>query len=296
MNQFVSVLLGGVAYGVPIFLVASGLTLIYGVIGVLNFAHGAFFVVGALLTASLLGGAAPTLLAFTLAVLAGGLLAGAVGLLTELTVVRRLYRADHMTMLLGTYAVLLVLEGVSELVWGTRTRSQRQPEVLAGDFRVAGAAITVYDLVLVAVGAGTAVALWLLINKSRTGRSVRAIAQDATMAQAVGVNAKAILMVVFGFGSALAGLAGGLMAPNTSISPALGNAFVLQCFVVVIVGGFGSVAGALIASLLVGVAETAAVAYVPVLTGFTFYLLVAVVLVLRPRGLLGDARARRAVA
>ncbi|GMA85688.1 hypothetical protein GCM10025868_09380 [Angustibacter aerolatus] len=126
-----SVLLGGVAYGVPIFLVASGLTLIYGVIGVLNFAHGAFFVLGALLTTSLLGGRTPSLLAFVLAVLAGALLAAVVGLLTEVGVVRRLYRADHMTMLLGTYAVLLTLEGLSEPGVGHR-------EPLAAPARPAG--------------------------------------------------------------------------------------------------------------------------------------------------------------
>lgn len=287
MTQFVSVLLSGVAYGVPIFLVASGLTLIYGVIGVLNFAHGAFFVLGALLTASLLGGTTPSLVSFVLAVLAGAVLAGVVGIVTELTVVRRLYRADHMTMLLGTYAVLLTLEGASEVVWGSDNRSQRQPDALAGDVHVFGAAITVYDLALVAVGALVAGGLWLLINRSRTGREVRAIAQDATMAQAVGINAKVVLLLVFGFGSLLAGVAGGLMAPNVSVSPSLGNVFILQCFAVVIVGGLGSVEGSLIASILVGVAETAAVAYAPVLTGFTFYILVAVVLVARPQGLLG---------
>jgi branched-chain amino acid transport system permease protein len=294
MSQLVSVLLSGVAFGVPIFLVASGLTLVYGVIGVLNFAHGAFFLLGAFATVTLLGGQTPNLLAFVLAVLAGGALAGAVGLLTELTVVRRLYRADHMTMLLGTYAVLLTLEGVSHLIWGTEPRSQRQPDLLAGDVTLAGARITVYDLVLVAVGAVVAVGLWLLINRTRSGRAVRAIAQDATMAQAVGINAKMLLLLVFGFGSLLAGLAGGLMAPNVSVSLALGNAFILQAFAVVIVGGLGSVQGSLIASILAGISETAAVAYAPVLTGFTFYILVAVVLVVRPQGLLANARAGRA--
>lgn len=294
MTQLVSVLLGGLAYGVPIFLVASGLTLIYGVIGVLNFAHGAFFVLGALLTASLLGGQTPGLVAFVVAVLAGALLAGAVGLVTEIGVIRRLYRADHMTMLLGTYAVLLTLEGGSEVIWGSDNRSQRQPDALAGDVHVAGAVVGVYDLVLVVVGAVVALGLWLLINRSRAGQAVRAIAQDATMAQAIGINARGMLLLVFGFGSLLAGLAGGLMAPNVSVSPSLGNAFILQCFAVVIVGGLGSVEGSLIAAVLVGVAETAAVAYAPVLTGFTFYILVAVVLVSRPQGLLGNARTRRA--
>jgi len=292
VTELVAVVVSGIAYGVPIFLVASGLTLIYGVIGVLNFAHGAFFVLGALTAVSILGGPAPSAPVFVLAVLAGAVVAGVVGLVTERTVIRRLYRADHITMLLGTYAVLLTLEGLAEVVWGTDNRSQRQPDVLAGNVRVLGASITVYDLVLVAVGGGVAVTLWLLINRSRLGREVRAIAQDPTMAQAVGINARTTLLVVFGFGSLLAGLAGGLTAPNVSVTPSLGNAFILQCFAVVILGGLGSVEGALVASALVGVAETAAVAYAPALTGFTFYLLVAVVLLARPQGLLGGTHGR----
>ncbi|GMA85687.1 hypothetical protein GCM10025868_09370 [Angustibacter aerolatus] len=179
-------------------------------------------------------------------------------------------------------------------MWGTGNRSQRQPDLLAGDVHLLGAVVSRYDVVLVGMEAVVAVLLRLLIHRTRTGRSVRAIAQDATMAQAIGVDARAVLVLVFALGSLLAGFAGGLMVPNVSVSPSLGNAFVLQCFAVVIVGGLGSVAGSLVAALLVGVAETAAVAWVPALTGFTFYVLVAVVLLVRPQGLLGDARTRRA--
>ncbi|ARJ07506.1 hypothetical protein B5808_19075 (plasmid) [Cnuibacter physcomitrellae] len=147
---------------------------------------------------------------------------------------------------------------------------------------------------LVVVGALVAAGLYLLINRSRFGRSVRAVAQDAVMGEAVGLNTKRVMLLVFGLGSALAGLAGALIAPNVSVSPSLGHSFILQSFAIVIIGGLGSVTGSLVAALVVGVAEAFAVAYAPYLTGFTFYILVAVVLLIRPRGLLGSAKLGRA--
>ncbi|WP_162146002.1 branched-chain amino acid ABC transporter permease [Glycomyces tenuis] len=290
----ISTLINGVAYGVPLFLVASGLTLIYGVIGVLNFAHGSFFVVGALLATTVIGTGLPTLPTFAVAVLAGAAAVAALGLVTESTVVRRLYRGDHITMLLATFAVLLIVEGVAEVLWGTTPRSISRPEVLSGSTRILGATIPLYDIVLVVVGVLVAAGLFLLINKSAFGRSVRAVAQDSVMGEAVGLNTKRVMLLVFGLGSALAGLAGALIAPNVSVSPSLGHDFILQSFAIVIIGGLGSVTGSLVAALLVGVAEAFAVAHMPELAGFTFYILVAVVLLVRPRGLLGSAKLGRA--
>jgi len=290
----ISTLISGVAYGVPLFLVASGLTLIYGVIGVLNFAHGSFFVIGALLAATIVGSALPSIPTFIIAVLAGAAAVAALGLVTESTVVRRLYRRDHITMLLATFAILLIVEGAAEVIWGNSPRSISKPAVLSGSARILGATIPVYDIMLVVVGALVAVGLFLLINKSSFGRSVRAVAQDPVMGEAVGLNTKRVMLLVFGLGSALAGLAGALIAPNVSVSPSLGHAFILQSFAIVIIGGLGSVTGSLVAALLVGVAEAFAVAYAPFLTGFTFYILVAVVLLVRPRGLLGSSKLGRA--
>lgn len=288
--DLISTLASGVAYGVPLFLVASGLTLIYGVMGVLNFAHGSFFVVGALLAATIVGTSTPTIPVFLLAIVAGVAVVAALGLLTESTVVRRLYRREHITMLLATFAVLLVVEGAAELLWGSSPRSVDKPEILSGSVRVVGATIPAYDLILVAVGALVAVGLYLLINVSRFGNAVRAVAQDAEMGQAIGLNTKVIMFLVFGLGSGLAGLAGALIAPNVSVSPSLGHSFILQSFAIVIIGGLGSVPGSLLAALLVGVAEALSVAYAPFLSGFTFYVLVAVVLLVKPRGLLGNVQ------
>ncbi|WP_232466416.1 branched-chain amino acid ABC transporter permease [Diaminobutyricimonas sp. LJ205] len=290
----ISTLISGVAYGVPLFLVASGLTLIYGVIGVLNFAHGSFFVIGALLATTIIGSSLPTVVTFIIAVLAGAAAVAALGIVTESTVVRRLYRRDHITMLLATFAILLIVEGAAEMIWGNSPRSISKPEIVSGSVRLLGATIPVYDILLVVIGALVAVGLFVLINKSSFGRSVRAVAQDAAMGEAVGLNTKRIMLLVFGLGSALAGLAGALIAPNVSVSPSLGHAFMLQSFAIVIIGGLGSVTGSLVAALLVGVAEAFAVAYAPYLTGFTFYILVAVVLLVRPRGLLGSAKLGRA--
>lgn len=290
----ISTLINGVAYGVPLFLVASGLTLIYGVIGVLNFAHGSFFVIGALLATTVIGTGLPAIPTFVLAVLAGAAAVAVLGLVTESTVVRRLYRGDHITMLLATFAVLLIVEGAAELLWGTTPRSVSRPEALSGSTRILGATIPVYDIVLVVIGVLVAAGLFLLINKSAFGRSVRAVAQDSVMGEAVGLNTKRVMLLVFGLGSALAGLAGALIAPNVSVSPTLGHDFILQSFAIVIIGGLGSVTGSLVAALLVGVAEAFAVAHAPELAGFTFYILVAVVLLVRPRGLLGSAKLGRA--
>lgn len=290
----ISTLINGVAYGVPLFLVASGLTLIYGVIGVLNFAHGSFFVIGALLATTVIGTGLPAIPTFALAVLAGAAAVAVLGLVTESTVVRRLYRGDHITMLLATFAVLLIVEGAAELLWGTTPRSVSRPEALSGSTRILGATIPVYDIVLVVIGVLVAAGLFLLINKSAFGRSVRAVAQDSVMGEAVGLNTKRVMLLVFGLGSALAGLAGALIAPNVSVSPTLGHDFILQSFAIVIIGGLGSVTGSLVAALLVGVAEAFAVAHAPELAGFTFYILVAVVLLVRPRGLLGSAKLGRA--
>lgn len=292
--SLISTFISGVAYGVPLFLVASGMTLIYGVVGVLNFAHGSFFVVGALVAATMIGTSLPTIPTFLIAVLAGAAAVAALGLITESTVVRRLYRREHITMLLATFAVLLIVEGAAEVIWGNSPRSVSKPELLAGSVPVLGATIPVYDLMLVVVGGLVAVGLFVLINTSTFGRSVRAVAQDAVMGEAVGLNTKRVMLLVFGLGSALAGLAGALIAPNVSVSPSLGHAFILQSFAIVIIGGLGSVTGSLVAALLVGVTEAFAVAYLPALTGFTFYILVAIVLLVRPRGLLGSAKLGRA--
>lgn len=290
MAELLSVLVSGIAYGVPLFLVASGLTLIYGVIGVLNFAHGALFVVGALLATTILGVAVPGIPMFALAVLACAVVVGVLGLLVERLVVRRLYEADHITMLLATFAILLIIEGAAEAIWGNVPRNVKRPAELTGTVELLGARLPVYDFLLIAVGVIVAVGLWLLIQHSRFGRSVRAIAQDSMMSEAIGLNAKMTMFLVFGIGSLLAGLAGALMSPNVTVTPQLGQAFVLQSFAVVIIGGLGSIQGSLVAALLVGVVEAAAAQFAPSLTGFTFYILVAAVLLLRPKGLLGGAK------
>jgi branched-chain amino acid transport system permease protein len=290
LAELLSVLVSGVAYGVPLFLVASGLTLIYGVIGVLNFAHGALFVVGALLATTLLGVAVPGIPLFALAMIACAVVVGALGLVIESTVVRRLYKADHITMLLATFAILLIIEGGAEAIWGNVPRNVTRPQELAGTIQLLGARIPVYDLLLITVGAAVAVGLWLLIQRTRFGRSVRAIAQDSTMSEAIGLNSRRTMLLVFGLGSLLAGLAGALLSPNVTVTPLLGQAFVLQSFAVVIIGGLGSIQGSLVAALLVGVVEAAATQYAPALTGFTFYILVAAVLLLRPQGLLGGRK------
>ena len=290
MAEILSVFVSGIAFGVPLFLVASGLTLIYGVIGVLNFAHGSLFVVGALVATSILGVTAPSIPLFILAIIASVVVVGVLGLVTERLVIRRLYKAEHINMLLATFAVLLLLEGAAEAVWGNVPRNVHRPTELGGNIEILGATIPVYYTVLIIAGIIVGIGLWYLIQKTRFGQAVRAIAQDSVMSEAIGLNSKKMMLLVFGLGSALAGLAGVLMTPNVTVLPSLGHAFILQSFAVVIIGGLGSIPGSIVAALIVGIVEAFSARYFPVLTGFSFYILVAIILVLRPQGLLGGAK------
>jgi branched-subunit amino acid ABC-type transport system permease component len=254
---------------------------------VLNFAHGALFMIGAFVAQALLGGAPTGLLRYAAAVMAAGLVVAALSGLTEVTVFRPLYKRDHIATLLAGFALFLLLGGAVVQVWGNRLRTQSLPDELAGSVTIAGATIASYDLALIGVGLVIALGLWALLERTVLGRQLRAASEDRTMAMALGVRAGSVGTGVFVIGGFLAGIAGGLAAPLVAIDPGLGAVFLLQAFVVIIVGGIGSVPGALVASLTLGIVEVALTAYVPTLRGFSFYLAVALVLLLRPQGILG---------
>ncbi|MEQ3549776.1 branched-chain amino acid ABC transporter permease [Pseudonocardia nematodicida] len=293
MGEIVAALVAGVAGGVPLFVVASGLTLIYGVMRVLNFAHGALFALGAFVLATVLGGAAPSPLMLVVALLVAAVVVGAVGAVSEVTIFRRLYTRDHTTTLLASYALLLTLGGLTEQIWGVTPRSQAQAIELAGAVGIGGIRVAVYDLVLIGIGLVLAAGLTVLLRRSSFGQNIRAVAHDETMARALGVRARRVQLPVFVLGSALAGLAGALIAPLVSIEPGLAPTFVVQSFAVVIIGGLGSIPGALVAALLIGVLESFAVSFQPGLVGFSLYIGVAAVLLLRPGGLLSTSSGLR---
>lgn len=291
MDLLLPTIVGGIAYGVPLFLVASGLTLVYGVMRVLNFAHGALLMVGAYLVAWILGGQITSVPAFLGALLLAGLAVAVLGLVVERALFSWLYSAGPQIGLLASYGLLLFLIGLAPAIWGVGPRTQPLPDGLSGQVTVGGAAISVFQLVQVGLGVLVAAGLFLLLKRTRLGAQATAVAEDREMARALGIPAARVSRLVFALGCFLAGLAGAVVAPALSVSVALASAFILQAFAVVIIGGLGSVGGALIAAIAVGVIDSVCLTYFPEIHPYSFYLLLGLMLVLRPQGVFGRRQA-----
>lgn len=282
------ILATGITDGMLIFLVASGLTLILGVMRVVNFAHGGFFMIGAYLAYEFMRGRPQATSVFVLVVIAAGLGTALVGVVCERILFRRLYRLPEVTSLLGTYALLLILQGAAQLLWGQNPRSQPQPAGLVSAFTIGGAQVPRYDILVVAAGIATVVGLQLLIKRSDFGRQLTAVAEDRFMAGLLGINVNRVFAVTFALGIFLAGVGGALAGPTLSMVPDIAVTFILQAFAVVIIGGFGSIVGSLIAALALGLLHSYLANDAPSLADFSLYLLMAAVLVVRPQGLLGS--------
>lgn len=285
MSDLISALISGIAQGVPLFIVASGLTLIFGVLRILNFAHGAFFMIGAFVVTTVLSGESVSMPVFLLAALVAAGALAATGALADTVVFRKLYGQDHMIPLLASYALLIALDGLALVIWGNRPRSQASVEGFGGSFQFGDIRVASYDLVLLVIGVIIGAALFLILQKTHVGKIVRAVSIDEQMASALGVPARKVQVGVFAAGAALAGLSGALMAPLVSIDVGLAPTFAIQSFAIVIIGGLGSIGGALVAALILGVADSFAVNFAPELAGFSLYIAVALVLLLRPQGL-----------
>ncbi len=282
------VLATGLTDGMLIFLVASGLTLILGVMRVVNFSHGGFFMLGAYLGYEFMRGQAVPTWLFVLLIIAASAVTALVGLVAERLLFRRLYQLPEITSLLGTYALLLILEGAAQLIWGQDPHTQPEPTGLVRAFTLAGAQIPSYDILVVVVGVVTVVGLQVLIKRTEFGRQLTATAEDRFMAGLLGINVNRVFAATFALGIFLAGLGGTLAGPTLSMVPDIAVTFILQAFAVVIVGGFGSIVGSLIAALALGLLHSYLATDVPALADFSLYLLMAAVLVVRPQGLLGS--------
>ncbi|MGH7071502.1 MAG: branched-chain amino acid ABC transporter permease [Acetobacteraceae bacterium] len=279
----------GLTDGMLVFMIASGLTLILGVMRVVNFAHGGFFLIGAYMAYQLMGGRIETTSLFILLLVAASLVTAAVGYASELALFRRLYHMPEINSLLGTYALLLVLEGGVQLIWGQDPLTQPQPVGLTRSIQVGAALIPRYSIVVLIAGIATLIILELVLNATRFGHQINAVAEDRYMAQLLGINVNWVFSATFALGTFLAGLGGGLAGPTLSMVPDIAVTFVLEAFAVVIIGGFGSILGSLIAALVLGVVHAYLVAFVPTLADFSLYFLMIVVLVVRPQGLFGAA-------
>lgn len=284
-------LLNGLTRSMLLFLVASGLTLILGVMGVANFAHGSLYMLGAygsFALGTLLGG---TPSSFFLAVAVVPLGIALVGGIVELLLLRRIYRAEGVMQILLTYAVVLIVADFVRLIWGPETRGVPKPTSLAGAVTLFGSVYPSYNLLILILGPLLALGLWVLLYQTAFGRAVRATALDREMANALGINVPMLFTLVFMLGAWLAGLAGVLAAPIGAITPTMDLSIIVESFVVVVIGGLGSFWGALLGALIVGVVQAFGVLIIPRMALISIFVIMALVLILRPWGLLGSPKA-----
>jgi branched-chain amino acid transport system permease protein len=291
--------LNGLQFGLMLFLLAAGLTLVFGIMDMINLAHGSLYMVGAYLIAAATGASG----SFWLGLLAGIVGTAVFGMLLELTVLRRLYRRDHLSQVLGTFAILLMCNEAVRWIWGSQPLTLNPPAALAGPVELLpGFWYPAFRLLVIGVGLAVALALWALVTRTRVGMQVRAGASDRDMALAMGVDVRRLFTAVFGVGAALCAVAGGMLGPLLAVQVGMGENILILAFVVIVIGGIGSVRGAFIGALLIGVVDTAARALLPpllerlagpaaasdvapALASILIYLLMASVLFWKPQGL-----------
>lgn len=296
--------LNGLQFGVMLFLTAAGLTLIFGVMGLINLAHGSLFMIGAFAAASVAAATG----SFVLALMASLVAAAAAGAIIEMTVIRRLYDRDHLDQVLATFALILILSEGTRFVFGSFPLYLNLPDWLSGPITLPGnIQYPFYRLVLIGIGLAVAAGLFLLIAKTRLGIQIRAGESDREMIAALGVDITRLYTIVFALGAALAGFAGALVGAIQSVEVGMGEPVLILAFVVIVIGGIGSIKGALIGSILVGLTDTLGGFLLPLaltlfmdpsganavgsaLASMLIYVLMAAVLIWRPSGLYGVRR------
>ena len=280
--EFLIQILNGIQYGLLLFLLASGLTLIFGIMGVINLAHGSFYMAGAYLAYWLTRETGSLWLALPI----GVAISIGIGIVLEYALIRRLYQRDHLYQVLLTFGLILIFEELRSILFGNDVHGVAIPPAL--DFSIPlteTLSYPVYRLFISAVCLALAAALYFVIQKTRIGMMIRAGNSNREMAQVLGVNIPLLYAFVFAFGFALAAFAGMIAAPVSSVFPGMGHHILIICFVVVVIGGIGSIKGAMVAALLIGVADTLGKVLLPEFSGMAVYLLMAIVLIWRPRGL-----------
>jgi branched-chain amino acid transport system permease protein len=291
--------LNGLQFGLMLFLLAAGLTLVFGIMDMINLAHGSLYMVGAYLVAAATAASG----SFWIGLGAGVVGAAVFGVLLELTVLRRLYTRDHLSQVLGTFAILLMCNEAVRWIWGSQPVMLSAPDALAGPVELlSGFYYPAYRLLIIGVGLLVALGLWALITRTRIGMQLRAGASNREMALAMGVPVRALFTALFGLGAALCAVAGGMLGPLLSVQVGMGESILILAFVVIVIGGIGSVRGALLGALIVGVVDTAGRTLIPLALGavlgpsaadnagpalasILIYVLMAAVLFFKPRGL-----------
>lgn len=299
MSLLIVQILNGLQLGVLLFLIAAGLTLVFGVMNFINLAHGVQYMLGAYFAVMFYSITGSSLLAVILALLA----ALAFGLFLEFVVFRHLYERDHLDQVIATFGIILFLNQAVKFVWGAAPLSLPVPEMFSGSVvLMPGLLYPIWRLVVIGAGLIVAFVLYMLVGHTRLGMLVRAGANNASMVSALGVDIRRLFMIVFGFGTMLAGFAGIMIAPILSVEPAMGDTILILAFVVIVIGGIGSIRGAFIAALLIGLADTLGRSFSvdilrlamdpssartvgPAIASMLIYLMMALVLYFRPTGL-----------
>jgi branched-chain amino acid transport system permease protein len=279
---FLIQLLNSVQYGLLLFMLAAGLTLIFGIMGVVNLAHGSFYMLGAYLAYSL----SAQFGSLTLAILGGAIISVVFGLALEWLLFRHFYHRDHLDQVLLTFGLIYIFEELRSMLWGDDVHGVAIPAALEWSIPLTDTlSYPAYRIFMSVVCLALAAGLYLLISKTRLGMKIRAGAFNRDMAEALGINSKLIQAIVFALGVGLASVAGMIASPVASVYPNMGSQVLIMCFVVVVIGGIGSVRGALISALLVGLVDTFGKVLLPSMSGMLVYMLMAAVLLWKPEGL-----------
>jgi branched-subunit amino acid ABC-type transport system permease component len=279
--------MGGLTTAMFLFLIASGLSLVFGVMRVINFAHGSFYMLGAYLAWQMVRWLHPLPSEFWLAVVFAAIGVGILGTLTELLFFRLLYGREELYQLLFTYALVLILGDAAKFLWGTDQLSVSAPPALASGVQIFGTTQPLYSLFIIAIGPAIAFALWLMLNRTGSGRMVRAAQMDREMLDALGANVATIYTGMFTLSAFLAGLSGALVTPIQSIVPGMDVLIIVQAFIVVVIGGMGSLWGTFWGSVIYGQVLSFGILIFPGFSLFSVFALMAIILIVRPWGLFG---------
>lgn len=284
-SALIVALLSSLAVAGSLFIVSAGLTLIFGAMRVINLAHGSFYMYAAFLVTTIVG--ADTGERFWLALLLAPLAVAGLGVLVEVTVMRRAYNREHLVQLLATYGVLLIMADLALHFWGTSPRSVSPPAVLSGSVSFAGGAFPQYDLFMIVAAVVIGLVMWTVLARTALGWRIRAAVEDVELLSAQGTNVAAFFTLVFALGSLLAGIGGALVAPIEGVSPGMDQSIIVSAFIVAVIGGLGSTAGAAVGAVIIGLFGTAGTLWAPSWAPAFLYFAMIIVLAIRPSGLLG---------
>jgi branched-chain amino acid transport system permease protein len=297
VQELIVILVDGLVFSSYLFMVSVGLTVIFGVMKILNVTHGAFYAFGAYMSATLIGAYYNTDLpefGGFLAIFAAAIIVGVFfGIVLERGLLRFLYHRDEHIIVLATFAMFLVLEDVLLMIWGTDPYYAYEPMALLGAVDIVELTFDVYSLTLIGLAVIVALGLWLGLTKTKWGKLLLAVIFDREISQAMGINVTVVFTVTFVVGSIMGALGGAYIAPTISVSPGIGVEVIILSFAVVVIGGMGSIPGAIIGALLVGISRAAAVHKFPEIELFVIYAIMALVLAIRPEGLFAPAQARK---